>query len=162
MEYRRLGRTNEQVSEIGFGAWGIGKSWWGPTDDTLSIRALIRAFELGVTFVDTAYAYGDGHSERLIAQAFREFGQRVFVATKIPLKTPDWPPRLDTPAREAYPKDWIVRHTEESLTNLEADCLDLQQLHIWQDEWLVESEWQETIQALEAQGKDTMVRRFHH
>jgi aryl-alcohol dehydrogenase-like predicted oxidoreductase len=67
MEHRRIGRTGVQVSEIGFGAWGIGKGWWGETDDTLSVRALVRALDLGVTFIDTAHAYGNGHSERLIA-----------------------------------------------------------------------------------------------
>lgn len=153
MRYRRLGRTNVEVSEIGFGAWGIGKGWWGPTDDALSIRALLRALELGVTFIDTAYGYGDGHSEQLIAQAFRAFGQRVFVATKIPPKTSDWPPKPTTPAREAYPKGWIIECTERSLKNLQADCLDLQQLHIWRDEWLSEEEWKEAVQRLKEQGK---------
>ncbi|MBI3988254.1 MAG: aldo/keto reductase [candidate division NC10 bacterium] len=153
MQYRRFGKTGYQVSEISFGAWGIGKGWWGPTDDALSIRALLRAMELGVNFIDTAYGYGDGHSERLIAQAFREYGRRVFVATKIPLRTSDWPPRPGTRAREAFPGKWIVDHTERSLRNLETECLDLQQLHIWRDEWLKEDEWLEAIQRLKEQGK---------
>src|SRR3972149_7812477 len=91
MHDRRLGRTGLEVSEIGFGAWGIGKGWWGETDDRLSVRALVRALELGVTLLDTAYAYGNGHSERLIARAFREARRRVFIATKVPLKSADWP-----------------------------------------------------------------------
>lgn len=153
MQDRRFGRTGYQVSEIGLGAWGIGKGWWGPTDDALSIRALLRAMELGVNFIDTAYGYGNGHSERLIAQAFREYGRRAFVATKIPLRTSDWPPRPGTRAREAFPGQWIVDHTERSLRNLETECLDLQQLHIWRDEWLKEDEWLEVIQRLKEQGK---------
>ncbi len=153
MEYRRLGRTGVKVSEIGFGAWGIGKGWWGETDDTLSVGALVRALELGVTFIDTAYAYGNGHSERLIARAFRRAGQRVFVATKVPLKSAEWPPKPGVPARQAFPADWIIKHTEQSLGNLEADCLDLQQLHIWRDEWVDEPEWQEAVQKLRQQGK---------
>jgi len=153
MEYRRLGRTGVQVSEIGFGAWGIGKGWWGETDDNLSVRALIRALELGVTFIDTAHAYGNGHSERLIARAFREAARRVFVATKVPLKGAEWPPKSGTPACQAFPVDWIIKHTEQSLGNLEADCLDLQQLHIWRDEWVDEPEWQEAAQKLKQQGK---------
>ncbi len=153
MEHRRLGRTGIQVSEIGFGAWGIGKGWWGETDDTLSIRALIRALESGVTFIDTAHAYGDGHSERLIAKAFREARHRVLVATKIPPKSREWPPKEGTTVRQAFPADWILTCTEQSLRHLEADCLELQQLHVWRDEWLAESEWQEVVQRLKQQGK---------
>lgn len=153
MEHRRFGRTGVQVPEIGFGAWGIGKGWWGEADDTLSVRALVRALELGVTFIDTAYAYGNGHSERLIARAFREARRRVFVATKVPLKSADWPPKPGTTARQAFPADWIVTHTEQSLQHLGAECLDLQQLHVWRDEWLGEPEWQEAVHRLKQQGK---------
>jgi aryl-alcohol dehydrogenase-like predicted oxidoreductase len=123
MRYRRLGRTNLEVSEIGFGAWGIGKGWWGHTEDTLSIQALLRAFELGVNFIDTAYGYGDGHSERLIAEAMKAYRERMIVATKIPLKTRDWPPKPDTPAKEGFPGAWIIEHTEKSLRHLQTDCM---------------------------------------
>lgn len=157
MEQRRFGRSDLQVSAIGFGAWGIGKGWWGEHDDRESVRALCRALELGVTFIDTAYAYGDGHSERLIAEAFRRSGRRVFVATKVPLRTEGWPPPPGTRAAEAFPARWIIDHTERSLTNLETDCLDLQQLHIWRDEWLREEEWLLAIERLKTQGK---TRRF--
>ncbi len=153
MHYRRLGRTHIEVSEIGFGAWGIGKGWWGETDDRLSIRALLRALELGVTFVDTAYGYGDGHSERLIAKAFQEYRARVPVATKVPLKTGEWPPKPGTLAKHAFPKAWIIEHTEKSLRNLRTDCIEIQQLHIWRDEWLVETEWREAVELLQRQGK---------
>ncbi len=153
MEYRRLGRTGLQVSEIGFGAWGIGKGWWGETDDDLSVRALVRALEMGITFIDTAYAYGNGHSERLIARAFRQVERRAFVATKVPLKSADWPPKPGVQARQAFPADWIITHTEQSRRNLETECLDLQQLHIWRDEWIEETEWQEAVQKLKQQGK---------
>jgi len=153
MEYRVLGRTGLRVSEIGFGAWGIGKGWWGETDDKLSVRALVMALDLGVTFIDTAYAYGSGHSERLIARAFRQTGRRVVVATKVPLKSPDWPPKPGVPARQAFPADWIVKHTEQSLRNLETDCLDIQQLHVWRDEWIEETEWKEAVEALKKSGK---------
>jgi aryl-alcohol dehydrogenase-like predicted oxidoreductase len=153
MKYRILGRTGLEVSEIGFGAWGIGKGWWGETDDTQSIRTLIRAFELGVNFVDTAYGYGDGHSERLIAKAFEAYGQRATIATKIPLKSADWPPGPGTPAREAFPESWIIDHTEKSLRHLQTDRIDLQQLHIWRDEWLKETEWLEAVTRLKKEGK---------
>jgi len=153
MEYRTLGRTGVRVSEIGFGAWGIGKAWWGETDDALSVRALVRALELGITFIDTAYAYGNGHSERLIARAFRQVGHRVFVATKVPVKSAEWPPGPGVLAKQAFPATWIVTHTEQSLRHLETDCLDLQQLHIWRDEWLEETDWQEAIHKLKHEGK---------
>ncbi|MFQ5802785.1 MAG: aldo/keto reductase [Candidatus Methylomirabilales bacterium] len=153
MQFRRLGRTNLEVSEIGFGAWGIGKAWWGETDDRLSIRALLRAFERGVNFIDTAYAYGDGHSERLIAKAFQEYRERVSVATKIPLKTSDWPPKAGTQAKEAFPGAWIIDHTEKSLRNIGTDCIDVQQLHIWRDEWMQETEWHQVLEQLKREGK---------
>ena len=153
MHHRRLGRTGVDVSEIGFGAWGIGKGWWGETDDRLSVRALVRALELGATFIDTAYAYGNGHSERLIARAFRQTGHRVFVATKVPLKGTDWPPKPGTSAGQAFPAERIIMHTEQSLRNLETERLDLQQLHIWRDEWIEEMEWQDAVQKLKQQGK---------
>jgi aryl-alcohol dehydrogenase-like predicted oxidoreductase len=153
MRYRTLGRTGFEVSEVGFGAWGIGRRYWGPTDDRLSLRALRRAFELGVNFVDTALAYGDGHSERLVGRSIREFGGPIRVATKIPPKGGSWPPPPGTPARQAFPADYIVRSTEQSLKNLGLDSLDLQQLHIWLDEWLDDHAWQEAVVRLKTQGK---------
>ncbi|MFQ5989333.1 MAG: aldo/keto reductase [Candidatus Methylomirabilales bacterium] len=153
MQFRRFGRTNLEVSEIGFGAWGIGKGWWGETDDRLSIRGLLRAFERGVNLIDTAYGYGDGHSEQIIAKAFQEYRGRVTVTTKIPLKTRDWPPKPGTEAKDAFPNAWIIEHTEKSLRNLRTDCIDVQQLHIWRDEWVQETEWRQAIEQLKRQGK---------
>lgn len=153
MRFRRLGRSNLEISEIGFGAWGIGKGWWGHTEDILSIRSLLRAFELGVNFIDTAYGYGDGHSERLIGEAMKAYRERMLVATKVPLKTRDWPPKPETPAKEAFPSAWIIEHTEKSLRNLKTDCVDVQQLHIWRDEWVQETEWQQAVAQLKQQGK---------
>ena len=153
MLYRKLGQTGLPVSEIGFGAWGIGKAWWGETPDELSIQSLVRAFELGLTFIDTAYAYGNGHSERLIAEAFKTYGRRCTVATKVPLKSGKWPPPAGTKAKEAFPGSWIIQHTEKSLKNLQVDTIDLQQLHIWRDEWTEETEWQEAVARLKKEGK---------
>src|SRR5580765_4723020 len=92
MIYRKLGRTNLQVSDIGFGAWGIGgKQWLGGQDDE-SVAALRHAIELGVNLIDTALAYGDGHSEQLVGQVVRESGAgKVYVATKVPPKNRIWP-----------------------------------------------------------------------
>lgn len=152
MQYRTLGRTGLKVSEIGFGAWGIG-GMWGPRDDEQALSALRRALDLGINFIDTALAYGDGHSERLIARAFRERGNRVNVATKIPPKNHEWPARPDSLLKDVFPRDWIIRCTERSLKHLETDCLNLQQLHVWAERWLEETEWIETLQDLKTAGK---------
>ena len=90
MRYRRLGRTGIEVSEIGFGGWGIGGEWGG-RDDEKALRALKRALDLGVTFFDTAMGYGDGHSERLIGQAVAGVRDRVVIATKISPRRPSRP-----------------------------------------------------------------------
>lgn len=153
MQYRKLGRTGLEVSEIGFGTWAMGGDAWGPSDDVSSRRALERAFELGVNLVDTALSYGHGRSERLVGRAVRDFGGGVHVATKIPLRRGGWPPRAGTRAQVAFPADWIARATESSLRNLGLECLDLQQLHTWLDDWLEESDWQEEVSRLKAQGK---------
>ena len=104
LPHRPLGKTGLSISEIGFGGWGIGKSMWGPTDDHESMRALHAALESGVDYFDTAYAYGHGHSERLIARLFKEAGRRAAVSTKVPPKNMEWPghPRskLAAPAPE--------------------------------------------------------------
>src|SRR5437016_11636869 len=91
MKFRRLGRTGIEVSDIGYGAWGIGgKQWLGGRDDE-SLAALRRAIELGVNLIDTALAYGDGHSEQLVGEVVRSAGRRIYVATKVPPKNRIWP-----------------------------------------------------------------------
>ncbi len=151
MKTRVLGKTGWPVSEIGFGGWGIGAKWWGPTDDAESKAALTAAWNAGVTFFDTAYVYGDGHSEKLIAEALA--GKPAIVATKIPPKNQSWPARRDTPLEDAFPESWIRSCTERSLKNLKRDTLDLQQFHTWTDAWAGRDEWKETISALKKEGK---------
>src|SRR5215216_7649275 len=103
MHYRKLGFTGLEVSEIGYGAWGIGKSQWLGAEDDESVRALHRAIDLGVNFIDTALAYGAGHSERLVGQVVRERGETVYVATKIPPKNRVWPALSGLHPDEAFP-----------------------------------------------------------
>lgn len=153
MKYRTLGQTGLRVSEIGFGAWGIGGGMWQGSDDAESLRALHKAIDLGINFIDTALAYGEGHSERLIGNFLRQRSERIYVATKIPPKNRQWPPRKDSSPQETFPKDYIIECTEESLKNLRVDCLDVQQFHVWVDEWLWKGDWQEAIQLLKEQGK---------
>jgi len=121
MNYRELGRTGWQVSEVSFGAWAIGGSW-GAVDDGESIAALHRALDLGVNFIDTADVYGDGHSERLIADVLKERREEVIVATKAGR-------RLDPHVADGYNDANLTRFVERSLRNLDTDCLDLVQLH---------------------------------
>ncbi|MBI3292583.1 MAG: aldo/keto reductase [Elusimicrobia bacterium] len=153
MRYRTFGKTGLTVSEIGYGGWGIGKSWWGETDDNLSRRALHRALDLGVTFFDTAYVYGDGHSERLIGSVLKERRAQAGVATKIPPKNWGWPASPATPLKDAFPADWIRACTERSLKNLGREPIDLQQFHVWTDAWLADDSWKEAIRELKQAGK---------
>jgi len=135
MRYRWLGSTGLSISEVGFGAWAIGGAWWGPQDDTDSRLALHQALDMGCNFIDTAWVYGNGHSEKLIAGVMKGRGERPILATKVPPKNWNWDNRPGTPLSEAYPADWVVRKTEESLRNLGVEQVDVQQMHTWSAEW---------------------------
>lgn len=121
MNYRELGRTGWQVSEVSFGAWALGGSW-GTVDDRESLAALHKAIDLGVNFIDTADAYGDGRSERLIGQVLKDRSETVYVATKIGR-------RLNPHVPEGYTKANMTQFVERSLKNLGVDALDIVQLH---------------------------------
>ena len=153
MNYRQLGRTGIEVSEIGYGAWGIGKDAWLGAEDDESLRALNRAIDLGLTFIDTALAYGDGHSERLVGQVVRERGETIHVATKIPPKNRVWPAPEGLDPEEVFPGDYVRECTEKSLENLGMDSVDVQQFHVWQDEWVGEGSWMEAVEELKKEGK---------
>ena len=153
MKYRKLGRTGFEISEIGFGAWGIGgKQWLGGNDDE-STRALRRAMELGFNFIDTALAYGDGHSEKLVGKIIRDATHRMYIATKIPPKNHLWPARPGIGIENVFPYDYILRCTDDSLRNLKRDTIDLQQLHVWNPEWLEREEWRRAFEELKISGK---------
>lgn len=153
MRYRKLGKTGLEVSELGFGAWGIGADAWIGADDDESLRALRLAIEKGVNFLDTAYAYGDGHSERLVGTVVRESAETVYVASKVPPKNMEWPARPGARAEEIFPADWIVACTERSLQDLGLETIDVQQLHVWSDEWVGQGDWLEAIERLKRDGK---------
>jgi len=147
MRHRRFGRTGWQVSEIGYGMWGMGG--WTGSDDAESLRALDRAFSLGCNFFDTAWAYGQGKSERLLGEALRAHrGAPAFVATKIPPKNLKWPGKAEYPVDETYPADHIREFTEKSLENLGVPAIDLQQFHVWSDAWADDAGWQRAIDDL--------------
>jgi len=153
MRYRRLGRTGFEVSEVGYGAWGIGKTMWIGAQDEESLRALRRALDLGLNLIDTALGYGDGHSERLVGEAVRERDDYVYVATKVPPKNGNWPAAPGTPVGDAFPGEHVRACTERSLANLGLEVIDVQQFHVWSDEWVGDGDWLETIQALKDEGK---------
>lgn len=153
MRYRKLGRTGLEVSEIGYGAWGIGGNQWrGGTDDE-STRALNRAIELGLNFIDTALAYGEGHSEKIVGRVVKQTPARVFVSTKVPPMNQTWPAAPGSPIEDVFPYDYIVRCTEESLRNLGVDTIDLQQLHVWDPGWVRRDEWKRAFEDLRRAGK---------
>lgn len=152
MNYRTLGRTDINVSEVGYGAWGIGGVQWTGGDDDEAKRALNLAIDLGMNFIDTALAYGRGHSERLVGEVARARSEQVFIATKIPPKNLQWPAQ-SVPLEEVFPSDYIVQCTEKSLRNLGVETIDLQQFHVWHDNWVERTEWIEAIAKLRQQGK---------
>ncbi len=152
MRHRPLGRTGLEVSELGYGAWGIGRTMWIGADDAESLRALHRAIELGVDFLDTALGYGDGHSERLVGQAVRESRETIHVATKVPPKNGEWPAQDGVPADETFPADWVVACAEKSLANLGLDTIDVLQFHVWSDEWVGEGDWLDAVERLKRDG----------
>jgi len=153
MKYRMLGNTGINVSEIGFGGWGIGGDMWQGSADAQSLDALQKAFDLGVNFFDTALAYGEGHSEQLVGKFLRRNSQKVYIATKIPPKNRQWPARAGVPFRDAFPKEYIIGCTDRSLKNLRVDSVDIQQLHVWSDEWVDADEIWEAVHTLKSQGK---------
>ena len=131
--------------------WGM--AGWTGSDDEESARALDRAVELGCNFFDTAWAYGDGRSERLLGALLSRHPQhRLFVATKVPPKNRRWPGSADTPADDVFPHHHIVEYTKASLANLGVERIDLQQLHVWDDSWTAADGWKRAVEQLKRDG----------
>jgi aryl-alcohol dehydrogenase-like predicted oxidoreductase len=153
MRYRKLGRTPFEISEIGYGAWGIGGEQWLGGSDPASVAALRRAIDLGLNFIDTALAYGDGHSEELVGRVIREIPRTVYVATKVPPKNQLWPARPGIGIDRVFPYQYIMQSTERSLKNLGRETIDLQQLHVWNPEWIGNDDWRRAFEDLKRSGK---------
>jgi len=136
MQYRNFGKVGWKVSAIGAGTWALGSNW-GPQDDGQSVAALHKALDLGCNFIDTARAYGNGRSERIIAQVLQErSGDKVYVASKIPPKLPgDWPPSPYDTLEHRFPASHVQAELEASLRDLQTDCIDLMQIHTWSRSW---------------------------
>jgi len=160
LPHRPLGRTGISVSEIGFGGWGIGKSMWGRTDDAESLKALRAALDAGVDYFDTAYAYGHGHSERLIARAFKEAGRQATVSTKVPPQNMEWPGRPRAKLAHVFAPAWVRLSADRCLRSLGRDAIDLLQLHVWHDDWLRDPLWPELQDSMAALKKEGKVRHW--
>lgn len=152
MKYRALGSSDLQVSEIGFGGWALGGQW-GPQNDRDSVAALHRAIDLGINFIDTAEGYGNGRSERVVAEALRQRSERVYVATKTPPAAGPWPPSPYCTAEERYPEAYLRANVETRLRNLGTDCLDVLQLHTWTRAWNRDPVPLEVLRRLREEGK---------
>ncbi len=153
MEYKKFSKSDVEVSRLGYGTWGIGKTMWIGADDKESKKVLRKAIDLGINFFDSALVYGMGHSEKLIGQAEKESGKELFITSKIPSKRFEWPAKDSSSLKESFPIDHIISNTEKSLRNLNRDHIDLQQFHVWNDQWAEQDEWKEAIYRLKKDGK---------
>jgi aryl-alcohol dehydrogenase-like predicted oxidoreductase len=153
MQYRMFGRTGWQVSEIAFGAWQLGGDW-GAVDDDASIRTLHHAWGRGVNLVDTAYIYGNGHSEEVIGRALKSWtGQKIYIATKA--QPVEWPAADDESPqmRGRYPEWYLRNMVDNALRRLQVERIDLFQLHSWMASGLYELDWLEALNVLRVEGK---------
>jgi aryl-alcohol dehydrogenase-like predicted oxidoreductase len=151
MQYRRFGGTEWDVSEVGYGMWGM--AGWTGSDDGESRASLDLAVELGCNFFDTAWAYGDGHSERLLGDLLRRHpDEQLYIATKIPPRNGQWPARASYSLADVYPPDHIRSYAEKSLANLGVETIDLLQFHVWSDTWADDPSWQRAVESLKTEG----------
>lgn len=152
MQHRKFGRTGWSISEIGYGMWGL--AGWKGTDQTEVLKALDMSVELGCNFYDTAWGYGAGASEQILGRLMKQHAdKRLYCATKIPPKNFKWPSKAHYTLEECFPAAHIIEYTEKSLTNLNVDCIDLQQFHVWEDSWAHHDEWKKAIEKLKSEGK---------
>lgn len=152
MHYRTFGRTGWQVSEIGYGMWGLAD--WTGSERTQIERALDRSVALGCNFFDTAWGYGSGLSEQILGDLLkRNADKKLYAATKIPPKNRIWPSKSGFQLDDVFPADYIVEYTDKSLQNLGIDTIDLLQFHVWEDAWADRDDWKEAITKLSEAGK---------
>jgi aryl-alcohol dehydrogenase-like predicted oxidoreductase len=152
MRYRRFGRLAWDVSEIGYGMWGMGG--WTGSDDNESARALDLAVSRGCNFFDTALAYGEGKSERMLGELLKRHpSTQLYAATKVPPLDRRWPGKASTPADQTFPFHHVLQSAETSLRNMDVDTIDLLQLHVWDDSWTADHGWQRAAEELKQSGR---------
>ncbi len=149
MEYRRLGRTNLSVSEIGHGLWGMGD--WTDANDKESLDTLQMSLEMGCNFFDSAWAYGRGHSDKLLGKLIKNNpAAKIIAASKIPPKNFKWPGTAGDKLEDVFPRQHVIDYTEKILEGIGIDQIDLLQFHVWDDSWSDNDEWKQTISDLKA------------
>jgi aryl-alcohol dehydrogenase-like predicted oxidoreductase len=149
MEYRKFGKTDLLVSEIGHGLWGM--SGWSGSDDKESLDTLQKSLDLGCNFFDSAWAYGNGHSDKLLGKLIRDNPTaKIISASKIPPKNNKWPATSNDKLGDVFPRQHIIDYTEKILEGIGIAPLDVLQFHVWDDTWSAEDEWKETIADLKA------------
>lgn len=152
MEKRIFGKTQWEISEIGYGMWGLA-GWTGSDQDEVS-RSLELSVELGCNFFDTAWGYGAGLSEQILGDLLkRHASKKLYAATKIPPKNFIWPSKSHFKLEDCFPAEHIIEYTEKSLKNLGVEQIDLQQFHVWEDAWADQDEWKKAIEKLTKEGK---------
>ncbi len=151
MRYRKFGRMAWDVCEMGYGMWGMGG--WTGSDDRESLASLQKAVDLGCNFFDTAWGYGEGHSERLLGELVRGNPEKkLYTATKIPPKNFQWPSRREFSLDDCFPPEHIEKYVHKSLKNAGLENFDLMQLHTWEDNWMDDDRWIKKMDDLRGQG----------
>jgi aryl-alcohol dehydrogenase-like predicted oxidoreductase len=151
MKYRNFGRTNWQVSEIGYGMWGM--AGWTGSDDEESMQSLQLSVDMGCNFFDTAWGYGAGKSEHLLGELIRaNKGKKLYTATKMPPKNFKWPARREFTLDDCFPPDHIEEYVGKSLKNAGLGYFDLMQFHTWEDSWLEDERGINKMLDLKKQG----------
>lgn len=152
MEKRRFGKTNWEISELGYGMWGLA-GWTGSDQDEVQ-KSLELSVELGCNFFDTAWGYAEGKSEQILGKLLKSHpDKKLYAATKIPPKNFTWPSKSHFLLKDCFPASHIVEYTEKSLKNLGVEQIDLQQFHVWEDAWADQDEWKNAIEKLTKEGK---------
>jgi aryl-alcohol dehydrogenase-like predicted oxidoreductase len=156
MRFRELGRTGFPISEVGYGVWGM--SGWSGSNDQESRSSLQAAVDLGCNFFDSAWAYGEGKGDEFVGGTMaRNHGKRLYVASKIPPLNRRWPASPQDRYADVFPAEHVFRYADLIRLKLGVDCIDLLQLHVWDDSWAEEREFQETAIKLKSDG---IVRAF--
>jgi aryl-alcohol dehydrogenase-like predicted oxidoreductase len=151
MKYRELGRTGFEVSEMAHGLWGM--SGWTGSDDRESLAALQLATDLGCNFFDTAWAYGEGKSDGLLGDILsRNPKKRLYAASKIPPLNRKWPATSAYKYQDVFPADHVLKHADLIRKQLRTDSIDLLQFHVWDDSWVDEPEFRDTVEKLKRDG----------
>jgi aryl-alcohol dehydrogenase-like predicted oxidoreductase len=152
MKYRKFGKTNWQVSEIGYGMWGLA-GWTGSEEKEVE-ASLYKAVELGCNFFDTAWGYGSGRSEQILGKLIKAYpNKKLYAASKIPPKNFKWPSKPYYKLEEVFPASHIIEYAEKSLKNLDIDSIDLLQFHVWEDTWADNDDWKTAVEKLTSEGK---------